>query len=167
SRALDPHLDRHDLEGLCIHHRVPRSARHRALPDAEVTAVLLVQYLRRLEEIGVRTREQLLDVAGCGPVPRDEPREVSVTDRERGLLAEAAELGDRVLVVYRTATGGVKEARIVPYAVDRVGGRERLIAFDLDRDVTRSLLLDRLLRVGDPPTVPAGPVDPAPGASLE
>ena len=52
-----------------------------------------------------------------------------------------------MVIGYRTGSGSVKEARVIPYGVDRVGRRERLIAFDLDRDVTRSLRLDRLVEV--------------------
>lgn len=147
SRALCPELDGHDLESLCVHHRIARAERHRALPDALATAELLGLLLPAAEERGVDTMGKLREVAGCRRAAREGTPEVALDESERALLAEAAVTGDRVEIRYRTAGGGLRPATVVPYLVDGAGRVPRLVAFDLDRGVTRTFRLDRVLAV--------------------
>jgi DNA polymerase III epsilon subunit family exonuclease len=150
SRALCPELHRHDLDSLCIHHRIRREARHRALPDARATAALLGILLPQAEEAGIDTRAKLLAAAGCVPGSPDGPGEITLAPAEQERLETALVTGDRVRVDYRTPTGGLRDAVVVPYLIDRARGLPRLVAFDLDRDRTRTFRLDRLVRVRCP-----------------
>jgi DNA polymerase-3 subunit epsilon len=57
SRRLYPHLPNHTLDTLIWAHTLssPRDIRHRALYDADITALLLVKILTELSSIGVTT----------------------------------------------------------------------------------------------------------------
>ncbi|MGQ0721656.1 MAG: 3'-5' exonuclease, partial [Candidatus Eiseniibacteriota bacterium] len=128
SRALGTHREGHDLASACIRHGIRHEEPHRALSDARATASLLAVLLELAEERGIVTREALLAAAGCarrdGPRGRAEP---ALPPSGQRLLEEALVTGDRVRICYRTATGSVRSAAIVPSAIDRVGGRPRLV----------------------------------------
>jgi DNA polymerase-3 subunit epsilon len=144
SRGLHPHLDAHDLESLCVWHRIRRGARHRALPDALATAELLGVLLAEADHAGVGSAEKLMAMAG---VPRGEraPGTIVLDVHEQRLLEDAAVTGDRLEIRYETAAGRLRPATIVPYAVHARG--PRLVAFDLERGATRTFRLDRVMAV--------------------
>jgi len=144
SRALHAHLDRHDLDSLCVSHRIRRAARHRALPDAAATAELLCVLLGDADDSGVDSPEKLLALGGVERTRRT-PGEILLDAEEQRLLEEAAVTGDRLEIRHETSTGRLRPATIVPYSVEARG--PRLIAFDLDRGVTRTFRLDRLVAV--------------------
>jgi len=83
ARALHPGLRSYSLDPLLDHLRLPRpTRRHRALPDAEATAVLFGQLL----EVGQRTGTwstlgPLLDIAGRRPTSK-----YRAGDPEQGVL---------------------------------------------------------------------------------
>jgi len=144
SRGLHPHLDAHDLESLCVTHRIRRSARHRALPDAVATAELLGVLLEDAVHAGVDSRGKLLALAGVERAGRA-PGDVVLDADEQRLLEEAAITGDRLEIRYETTAGRLRPATVVPYSVEERG--PRLVAFDLERSVTRTFRLDRLVAV--------------------
>jgi DNA polymerase III epsilon subunit family exonuclease len=144
SRGLHPHLDAHDLESLCVSHRIRREERHRALPDALATAELLGVLLADAGDAGLDSAAKLLAMAGVGRGERA-PGTIVLRGDEQRLLEDAAVTGDRLEIRYETATGRLRPATIVPYAVH--GPAPRLVAFDLDRGVTRTFRLDRVVAV--------------------
>jgi DNA polymerase III epsilon subunit family exonuclease len=146
SRALGTHGDAHDLASACVRHGIRHEEPHRALSDARATARLLAVLLGLAEERGIVTRAALLAVAGCAR--RDGPRgpaEPALPAAGQRLLEQALVTGDRVQICYRTAAGSVRSAAIVPSVIDRVGGRPRLVAYDVDRGLSRCFRLDRVL----------------------
>ncbi len=56
----------HGLDSLIAQLRIPEQARHRALGDAEMTAILWHELLQRGRVRGVHTLEVLADVASPG-----------------------------------------------------------------------------------------------------
>ena len=60
------------------------------------------------------------------------------------------EVGDRIEIVAETRRGGLRPVTVVPYGVDKVRGAPRLVAFDVERGVTRIFRLDRVVTVGSP-----------------
>jgi DNA polymerase III epsilon subunit family exonuclease len=144
SRGLHPQLDAHDLESLCVSHGIRRAARHRALPDALATAELLRVLLADAGHAGVDSPEKLMALAGVGRRER-RPGTVVLDPDEQRLLEDAAVTGDRLEIRYETSAGRLRPATIVPYAVEARG--PRLVAFDLERSVTRTFRLDRVVAV--------------------
>jgi DNA polymerase III epsilon subunit family exonuclease len=144
SRGLHPHLDAHDLESLCVSHRIRRAARHRALPDAVATAELLRILLAEADRAGIDTEAKLRALAGVERGERG-PRRIVLAAYEQGLLEDAAVTGDRLEIRYESAAGRLRPATIVPYGVEARG--PRLIAFDVERGVTRTFRLDRVVAV--------------------
>lgn len=68
SRRISDGLQRHDLASVCTYYHVENAARHRALGDAEATALVLIDMIRRaIEEHHVET---LLDLQALQYVPR-------------------------------------------------------------------------------------------------
>jgi predicted DNA-binding transcriptional regulator YafY len=126
-------------------HGIRHEGPHRALPDARAAARLLAVLLELAEERGVATREALLALAGRAPdTPREVPEPAPSPTGQR-LLEEAQVTGERVVICYSTASGSVRTACIVPSVIDRVGGCPRLVGYDIDRGVTRSFRLERVL----------------------
>lgn len=145
SRGLHPHLDAHDLESLCVSHRIRRAARHRALPDALATAELLRLLAAEAAESGIDTGEKLLALAGVDRRAAG-PGAILLDEQEQVLLETASVTGDRLEIRYETTAGRLRPATIVPYSVE-ARGAPRLIAFDLERGTTRTFRLDRVVAV--------------------
>jgi DNA polymerase III epsilon subunit family exonuclease len=144
SRGLHPHLDAHDLESLCVTHRIRRTERHRALPDALATAELLRVLLEDAEHAGVDSSRKLLALGGVGRAERSAGGIVLDAEEQR-LLEDASVTGDRLEIRYETTAGRLRPATVVPYTVEARG--PRLVAFDLERSVTRTFRLDRIVAV--------------------
>jgi DNA polymerase-3 subunit epsilon len=145
SRALGEPGEAHDLASACARHGIRHEGPHRALPDARAAGRLLAVLLELAEERGVATREALLAVAGRPPDTPREVREPALSPTGQRLLEEAQVTGERVVICYRTASGSVRTACIVPSVIDRVGGRPRLVGYDIDRGVSRCFRLERVL----------------------
>ena len=60
-KADQQKLRRHTLEALCEHYGVERERAHEAMSDARATATIL---MKLLDELGVRSTDQLSDAAG-------------------------------------------------------------------------------------------------------
>lgn len=61
ARKLLPGLRRKNLGSLAKHFNIPLPNHHRALDDAEATGLVLIEFLKILEEDGVRTLGKLMD----------------------------------------------------------------------------------------------------------
>ena len=70
ARRLLPEVSRASLDGLAAHFALAKSARHRALADAELTAAVLQRLVRLLEGNGSRTVNALLDAQENEGAPR-------------------------------------------------------------------------------------------------
>jgi DNA polymerase-3 subunit epsilon len=70
ARRLLPEVSRASLDGLAAHFALAKSARHRALADAELTAAVLLRLVRLLEGNGSRTVNALLDAQENEGAPR-------------------------------------------------------------------------------------------------
>ncbi|MFT4571844.1 MAG: DNA polymerase-3 subunit epsilon [Hyphomicrobiaceae bacterium] len=74
AQRLLPELRRTSLDALCEHFSLDPNARHRALGDAETTAIVLERLTAVLLERGARTAEDILDAQ----VDPNSPRELKV-----------------------------------------------------------------------------------------
>ncbi len=150
SRSLFPEMGRHDLETLCREHRIERGRRHRALDDVVATATLLRILLERAGESGVRTLSGLLEIGGTPErPPTREPAEPNIRLDAAGQarLEEASITGDRIVISYLSAGGNRTRRAVVPYQFDAAGRSPRLVAYDLEKEATRTFRLDRILTV--------------------
>lgn len=70
-RRLVPELGRYSLDALCAHFGISNRSRHRALGDADATAIALIDMLRMaLADPEIRTVGDLIDLNGRPPRPR-------------------------------------------------------------------------------------------------
>lgn len=70
ARRLLPDLTKASLDGLAAHFALAKSARHRALADAELTAAVLVRLVRLLESGGPATVNALIEAQEDPGAPR-------------------------------------------------------------------------------------------------
>ena len=82
-RRLLPHLSDRRLETLADHYGLVFARRHRAAADAEVTAGLLLRFLLRLDEMGLRDWEALQGFLRSGEEATEPCRKVSDRPRTR------------------------------------------------------------------------------------
>jgi DNA polymerase III epsilon subunit family exonuclease len=74
-RRLVPELGRYSLDALCAHFGISNQSRHRALGDADATAIALVDMLRMaLAGSEIRTVGDLIDLNDRPPLPRKSKR---------------------------------------------------------------------------------------------
>ncbi len=147
SRRLFPELDRHDLESLCVHHRIRRAARHRALDDAVATAELLHHLLERAEEHGITDFREIEALGSLPAGSASGPRPVKLPPPERRRLDDAMLTGDVVFLNYVSRRGRRSRRPVVPYAVHGAPDPTRLVAYDLDAGRTRTFRLDRVVEI--------------------
>ncbi len=72
ARILLPHLRNHKLEDLARYFNITIKARHRALDDAEATALILLHFIDMLEEAGIHNLQQTYQL-----LPKKERLDVS------------------------------------------------------------------------------------------
>ncbi len=150
SRRLFPELERHDLNTLCTVHRIDRGRGHRALDDARATSVLLRILLERASESGVAGVAELMQLGGAprrGAPGGAPPEPVGIDAGQQAHLEEAIVTGGRLEISYVSVRGVRSRRHIVPYQIDGSGANPRLVAFDLDKEATRTFRLDRITRV--------------------
>lgn len=70
ARRLLPHVPKASLDGLASHFSLAKSARHRALADAELTAAVLVRLVRLLENGRPKTVNALIEAQEAPGAPR-------------------------------------------------------------------------------------------------
>ncbi len=151
SRRLMPEEARHDLDSLCVSLAIRRRVAHRALPDAQAAAKLLLVLLARAEEKGW-SEEDVRRVASPGRALRAAPARVW-TDTERDALEQAITMGDRIELGYVSRRGRVADRVVIPYRVH--GPNELLlVAYDLAAGRTRTFRLDRVATVRAAPWGP-------------
>ncbi|MBI2061367.1 MAG: WYL domain-containing protein [Nitrospirae bacterium] len=146
SRKLYPEYERHSMDILRTRFSLPTDFYHRAERDARDLHTIFMNFLGKIEEHGLGTLKDLIDIHG--PALTFDPREIEPDIYPPQLyddLIQATRDQRCVLITYVSGGRGHQSQRVVdPYKIVKLSAHDYLVGYCHLKGTSRNFRLDRI-----------------------